>query len=85
MRRGADFGQAGVLVIGPADPTASMQIVEDRAAGRLGAAEERGQLGVDLLDGRRLCLQQVQYLPVPTRQARLPEHRVEAFVDQPVD
>jgi hypothetical protein len=85
VRRGAGFGQGGVLVVGPGDPAANLQVVEDRAGRRLGAAEERRQVRVGLLDGRRRCLQQVQHLPVPARQARLPEHRVEAAVDQAVD
>ena len=51
----------------------------------LGAAKERCQLRVNPLEGRRLCLQQVQHLPVPAGQARVPEQRVEALVDQPVD
>jgi hypothetical protein len=43
------------------------------------------QGGVGLLDGRWCRPEQVQDLPGPARQARFPDRRVEAFVDQAVD
>jgi hypothetical protein len=53
VRRGAQLGQGGLLVVGPGDPAATMQVIQDRAGRRLRAAKERCQLGADPQDPDR--------------------------------
>jgi hypothetical protein len=62
-----------------------VEVLEDRADGRLALVQERGQVGVELVDGSWAGLEGGEDLPVASGEPFLREQPVEALVDQAVD
>jgi hypothetical protein len=83
--RGAGLGRGGVVAGGPGQPAAGVEVLEDRADRRVALVQERGQVGVEPVDGGWAGLEGGEDLPVASGEPFLREQPVEALVDQAVD